>query len=88
MELRSVGQSAMRLLMNAMIAYIPTLTLFEGVLLRCDVEFLAQANQVRVFTRLSPAIFLRPSHGPLYQLHKSQVRLMDLRIRKNAIHPI
>ena len=44
MELRSVGQSAMRLLMNAMIVYIPAFTLFEDVLLLCDVEFLAQAN--------------------------------------------
>ena len=44
MKLRAVGQSAMRLSMNAMIAYIPTFTLFEDVLPLCDVEFLAQAN--------------------------------------------
>ena len=82
-----MGQSAIRLLMNAMIAPIHTFRFFEGVLPLCDVEFLAQVNIVREFARLSPATFRRPSHDPLYQLRKLQVRLMDLRIRKNAIHP-
>tara|TARA_B100001750_G_C15328108_1_gene505782 strand:+ start:727 stop:861 length:135 start_codon:yes stop_codon:yes gene_type:complete len=44
MELMAVGQSAMRLLRNNMIAYIPAFTLFEGVLPLFDVEFLAQVN--------------------------------------------
>ena len=40
----AVDQSAMRLSMDAMIAYVRTFTLFEDVLMLCDVEFLAQAN--------------------------------------------
>ena len=44
MKLREVDQSAMRLSMNAMIAYIQTFTLFEDVLPLCDVGFLDQAN--------------------------------------------
>ena len=44
MKLSAVDQSAIRLSMDAMIAYIPTFILFEDVLMLCDVEFLAQAN--------------------------------------------
>ncbi len=44
MKLGVVDQSVIRLIMNAMIAYIPTFKLFEDVLPLCDVEFLAHAN--------------------------------------------